>query len=209
MNRSATEYSRLFCALLGAAAIGTLAGCRSNRVAAAVPDEFEGAPVTDAAMEVEEVTDAAAVAAAEAMEERVGSEPAMAAAPDGTMMPVLQTFSRPDGLMIEDLRLGEGKEATSDSSVVIFYRGTLEDGKVFDASRGQTPAKFPLARLIQGWQEGIPGMKVGGIRRLTVPPEMAYAEEGVPAAGIPANATLTFSIELLDVQERAQANVER
>jgi FKBP-type peptidyl-prolyl cis-trans isomerase len=133
----------------------------------------------------------------------------MAAAPDGSMMPVLQTFTRPDGLVIEDLKFGEGKEVSPNATVVIFYRGTRADGKVVDATRGSTPAKYPLTRLIAGWQQGVPGMKVGGIRRLTVPPHMAYAAQGVPAAGIPSNATLTYSIQLVDVQAPVQANVER
>jgi peptidylprolyl isomerase len=104
------------------------------------------------------------------------------------------------GLIIEDLAVGAGKEAPAGGTVKIHYRGTLVDGQQFDSSyeRGE-PATFGLKQLIQGWQEGIPGMKVGGKRRLTVPPALGYGKRGVPGV-IPANATLVFEIELLDVK---------
>jgi FKBP-type peptidyl-prolyl cis-trans isomerase len=103
------------------------------------------------------------------------------------------------GLIIEDLKIGTGLEAKAHDTVTIHYRGTLPSGEEFDSSykTGQ-PATFPLDRLIKGWQEGIPGMKIGGKRRLTVPPELGYGKRGSPPV-IPPDATLVFEIELFAV----------
>ena len=104
------------------------------------------------------------------------------------------------GLVIEDITVGSGPEAQPGGTVKIHYKGTLPDGTEFDSSyeRGQ-PATFSLTQLIKGWQEGIPGMKVGGKRRLTIPPALGYGARGVPGV-IPGNATLQFEIELLGVR---------
>lgn len=100
-------------------------------------------------------------------------------------------------MQIEDLVVGTGDECKPNATVKVHYRGTLMDGTEFDSSyaRGQ-PIEFALARLIQGWQEGIPGMKVGGKRRLTIPWQKAYGEYGNPPR-IPPKADLIFEIELL------------
>jgi FKBP-type peptidyl-prolyl cis-trans isomerase len=110
------------------------------------------------------------------------------------------TRTTADGLKITDDTLGTGAEATSSSSVTVDYTGTLADGTVFDstAKHGGTPATFALNQVIVGWQEGIPGMKVGGTRTLVIPGPLAYGAN--PPAGIPANATLTFQIKLLGVK---------
>lgn len=104
-------------------------------------------------------------------------------------------------LIIEDLVAGEGEEATTGCQVSVHYTGWLADGSKFDSSvdRGQ-PFGFPLGggRVIPGWEQGVVGMKVGGKRRLTIPPHLAYGERGFPGA-IPPNATLTFEVELLGV----------
>ncbi|MEM7630020.1 MAG: FKBP-type peptidyl-prolyl cis-trans isomerase [Planctomycetota bacterium] len=104
-----------------------------------------------------------------------------------------------DELMIEDLVEGSGSECPAGATVSVHYKGTLMDGTEFDSSyaRGE-PIAFPLGNLIQGWQEGIPGMKVGGKRKLTVPYAKAYGEYGSPPA-IPARADLIFEIELLGI----------
>lgn len=103
------------------------------------------------------------------------------------------------GLESHDAVMGTGKEVRAGDTVTIHYTGWLTDaaGTVFDSSvrRGQK-AEFPLGNLIKGWQEGIPGMKVGGVRRLRIPPELAYGARASP--GIPANSTLVFEIELFD-----------
>ena len=100
---------------------------------------------------------------------------------------------------IEDEVEGTGPECPQGATVEVHYKGTLMDGTVFDSSydRGET-IKFPLKDLIQGWQEGIPGMKVGGKRKLTIPYEKAYGERGVPGA-IPPKSDLKFEIELVGV----------
>ncbi len=105
------------------------------------------------------------------------------------------------GLGIEEVRAGSGTVAEPGHKVVLHYDGTLEDGSVFDSSRERgTPFEFSLGagQVIKGFEEGITGMRVGEIRRLRVPPELGY---GATARGkIPANATLIFEIELLEVK---------
>jgi len=106
------------------------------------------------------------------------------------------------GLKIIDVKIGSGDEAQSGKTVSVHYTGWLADGTKFDSSldRGQ-PLTFVLGggQLIPGFDEGVVGMKVGGQRRLIIPPDLAYGAQGRPPV-IPANAELTFDIELLSVQ---------
>lgn len=104
------------------------------------------------------------------------------------------------GMKVEDLRVGTGMEAKNGATVAVDYRGTLQDGTVFDESykRGQT-FDFQLpGQVIEGWNLGVVGMKEGGKRRLTIPSELAYGPNGSPPT-IPPNATLIFEIELRKV----------
>jgi len=102
-------------------------------------------------------------------------------------------------LEIEDLSVGGGKECPPGATVEVHYRGTLMNGKVFDSSydRGES-VTFPLRNLIPGWQKGIPGMRVGGKRKLKIPYALAYGEHGSPPV-IPPKSDLVFEIELLGV----------
>lgn len=106
------------------------------------------------------------------------------------------------GLEIWDVKEGKGDAVKPGAIVVIHYTGWLTDDKAtqFDSSydRGEK-AEFPLGKLIKGWQEGIPGMKPGGIRRLKIPAHLAYGERGAGKV-IPPNATLVFEIELFEVK---------
>ena len=106
----------------------------------------------------------------------------------------------PSGLRITDLELGTGAEAVSGMTVSVNYRGTLENGKEFDSSYGRGPFSFPLGagRVIRGWDEGVAGMRVGGKRKLVIPPDLAYGERGAGGV-IPPNATLVFEVDLLRI----------
>ncbi len=105
-------------------------------------------------------------------------------------------------LVKEDLVVGTGTEAIPGKKVTVHYTGTLTNGQKFDSSldRGQ-PFTFNLGsgQVIQGWDIGVAGMKVGGKRKLTIPPHLGYGERGAGAA-IPPNATLLFEVELLKVE---------
>jgi FKBP-type peptidyl-prolyl cis-trans isomerase FkpA len=113
-------------------------------------------------------------------------------------MSVVTTSS---GLVIEDLVLGEGAEAAQGKRVTVHYTGWLTDGSKFDSSVDRNdPFDFPLGRghVIPGWDEGVAGMKVGGKRKLTIPPHLGYGPYGAGGV-IPPNATLVFEVELLAV----------
>ena len=112
----------------------------------------------------------------------------------------LKEITTESGLVILDLVVGEGEEAIPGKTVTVNYTGKLENGEQFDTSIGRAPFSFPLGagRVIKGWDEGVAGMKVGGQRKLTIPPELAYGTRGAGNV-IPPNATLIFDVELLKV----------
>ncbi|MBL8917665.1 MAG: FKBP-type peptidyl-prolyl cis-trans isomerase [Myxococcaceae bacterium] len=104
-------------------------------------------------------------------------------------------------LQIEDLKLGTGAEAVPGKTVTVHYVGTLTNGAKFDSSRDRGQGfSFALGagQVIKGWDQGVAGMKIGGLRKLTIPPELGYGAGGFPPV-IPPNSTLVFEVELLKV----------
>lgn len=107
------------------------------------------------------------------------------------------------GLKYVDLKEGTGDEAKAGQTVEVHYTGWLKDGTKFDSSKDRNvPFKFPLGagRVIKGWDEGVAGMKVGGKRKLIIPPELGYGKRGA-GGKIPPDAELTFEVELLGIQK--------
>lgn len=116
----------------------------------------------------------------------------------------------PSELVSTDIVGGEGAESVEGKSVSVHYTGWLYDsseernrGKKFDSSRDRgLPFTFTPGRgVIQGWSKGVPGMKVGGVRELVIPPDLAYGARGAPGGKIPPNSTLVFEIELIVVRD--------
>ena len=111
-----------------------------------------------------------------------------------------QTMS--NGLVIEDIKIGDGQEVEKFNIVTVNYTGLLENGTKFDSSLnpGRTPFRFTVGagQVIKGWDEGLMGMKVGGERKLTIPPELGYGSRD--NGPIPANSTLIFEIDLLGIE---------
>jgi FKBP-type peptidyl-prolyl cis-trans isomerase FkpA len=124
---------------------------------------------------------------------------AVAPGASGAAAPAEVTTS--SGLKYQDVKEGNGDVATAGKTVSVHYTGWLTNGTKFDSSkdRGQ-PFEFPLGggRVIRGWDEGVQGMKVGGVRKLTIPAELGYGARGAGGV-IPPNSTLVFEVELLKV----------
>jgi FKBP-type peptidyl-prolyl cis-trans isomerase FkpA len=115
---------------------------------------------------------------------------------------LLQMERRPSGLYVQDLEVGPGTVAVAGNTVVVHYTGWLPDGTVFDSSyEREKPLSFMLGvgLVIRGWDEGLVGMRVGGRRRLVVPPSLGYGRPGSPPA-IPPLATLVFDVHMINVQ---------
>ena len=105
------------------------------------------------------------------------------------------------GLKYDDLVVGDGAEAQAGQRVSVHYTGWLTDGSKFDSSVDRNdPFQFALGKgmVIRGWDEGVQGMKVGGKRKLTIPPQLGYGAQGAGGV-IPPNATLVFDVELLEI----------
>lgn len=122
--------------------------------------------------------------------------------PDPAEPPLATVTVEPSGLQVEDLVVGTGLEVVDGSQVEVHYVGTLLDGSVFDASRTRsTPFSFKVGSrmVIPGFDQGVTGMRVGGVRRITIPPELAYGASGRPPV-IPPASVLVFELEVLSVR---------
>lgn len=126
----------------------------------------------------------------------------------GVGLMVIQNLNKPDtvttasGLQYQELVEGKGQEATAGDTVEVHYTGWLESGEKFDSSLDRDqPFEFQLGSgyVIPGWDEGVQGMKVGGKRKLIIPPDLGYGASGAGET-IPANATLIFEVELLSIK---------
>lgn len=107
----------------------------------------------------------------------------------------------PSGLYVLDIQEGSGPAVAAGQKAQVHYTGWFVDGKQFDSSVGGAPLEFAIgqAQVIAGWDEGVAGMKAGGKRRLVVPPDLAYGDQGYPGA-IPPGATLVFDVELVGIR---------
>lgn len=117
------------------------------------------------------------------------------------ILPDISEIEITGDLISEDIEEGEGPEAKTGDKVLVNYRGTLDDGTQFDSSydEGRVPFEVTIGagQVIAGWEEGLVGMKVGGKRKLIIPPGLAYGDVG--QGDIPPNATITFEVELMEI----------
>ena len=130
-----------------------------------------------------------------------GSDSSPTASPSDATKPTVHVpkGDPPTKIVIKDIRKGDGDEATAGSTVTVNYVGvSWSTHQEFDSSFGGDPATFPLDRVIKGWTDGIPGMKVGGRRELIIPPDLGYGHRGYPPDIAP-DETLVFIIDLLGV----------
>lgn len=129
------------------------------------------------------------------------AQPQQAGASQGKPLENFEPVETVSELQVIDTQVGEGAEATIDSAVTVDYTGAVAaTGSIFESSKdsGQ-PATFNVTDVIDGWKQGIPGMKVGGVRRLVIPAELAYGANPPQGSSIPANAALVFDVTLINV----------
>jgi peptidylprolyl isomerase len=174
MNARSLPFA-LLCVLVGATTLALLAGCQGREETP--PAETHG---------------------------ETASEPAATEAPGPTEVPAdAEVVTTESGLKYVDLVVGSGASPEPGQIAVVHYTGWLTDGTKFDSSRDRgQPFTFPVARgrVIKGWDEGVASMNVGGKRKLMLPPDLGYGEEGAGGGLIPPNAELVFEVELLDIR---------
>jgi len=192
------RYGRIGGGLVGCVLIGVLdlvlVGCDAPDIMPAAPP---GAPIPRVSPD-EEPAAAQGEMAAPALQ----TESPAVKGIDYTPAPPTakgETKTTKRGVKYETLKEGSGPELKPGQSAQFLYVGKLPDGKVFDEHLTGQPAMFTIdQKVIDGWQEALPGMKTGEIRKLTVPPELGYRDKGFPPK-IPPNATLLFEVELVRI----------
>jgi FKBP-type peptidyl-prolyl cis-trans isomerase len=124
------------------------------------------------------------------------------------LIAVVISYLRPEVTDIIDVKIGTGPPVKAGDTIAVHYTGTLSSGKVFDSSKGHgQPFEVAVGRgmVIRGWDVGLVGMQVGGVRRMIIPPEQAYGARGMPPV-IPPNAALHFEVELLKIKSPPAEN---
>lgn len=192
-----------------AATVMTVAGCDAPRLVPVAPPGLEYQQVTPDKEEPAEAigefrsNPEALQQATAAKSTPHGAEPARAAAPPlAEPTEPGQPRTTASGLTYETLKAGAGDQAKSGRVAVVHYVGTLVDGTKFDSSREKGrpfPVQLGSGSVIPGWEEGLAGMKVGEVRKLTIPSNLAYGDQGSPPV-IPPKATLVFEVELMEVR---------
>lgn len=199
----------------GGVAVAT-SGCKSEK-----RDDKPAPPAAAASAKPEAKPDAAAPAQAERATETTpapvaptpGADVSRFSGPDAYETKAQSRVDLPSGLVIEDLRIGEGPSALPGAVVTFHYRGKLEGGKEFDCTLdregGPKPEEHPINKLFPGLTNGMIGMKAGGRRRLTIPPYLAPGIVGMKDSDgielIPPNATLIYVIDMLDIKQQLAA----